>query len=159
MAIAGFLDLMYLALRASGLRLRYATLQNLIPFLSLDCTRTPSTPAQSKERKGSNFAIWQPCHSFERRERHCSQCAWHRISPQVLLMINLTQLKFHLLAVAGWTTTMERGIPHIILPQSPHHNRFPSQAVLGQRNSSDSKIGRLVVKLHFLGGCIIGEYV
>ena len=31
------------------------------PFLSLDCTPTPSTLAQSKERKGSNFAIWQPC--------------------------------------------------------------------------------------------------
>ena len=31
------------------------------PFLSLDCapTPSPSTPAQSKERKGSNFAIWQ----------------------------------------------------------------------------------------------------
>ena len=29
------------------------------PFLSLDCTPTPSTLAQSKERKGSNFAIWQ----------------------------------------------------------------------------------------------------
>ena len=31
------------------------------PFLSLDCTPTPSTLVQSKERKGSNFAIWQPC--------------------------------------------------------------------------------------------------
>ena len=31
MAIAGFLDRMCLALRASGLWLRYATLQNLIP--------------------------------------------------------------------------------------------------------------------------------
>ena len=31
------------------------------PFLSLDCTPTPSTLAQSKERKGSNFAIWQHC--------------------------------------------------------------------------------------------------
>ena len=30
------------------------------PFLSLDCTCTPSTLAQSKERKGSNLAIWQP---------------------------------------------------------------------------------------------------
>ena len=30
------------------------------PFLSLDCAPTPSTLAQSKERKGSNFAIWQP---------------------------------------------------------------------------------------------------
>ena len=31
------------------------------PFLSLDCAPTPSTLAQSKERKGSNFAFWQPC--------------------------------------------------------------------------------------------------
>ena len=31
------------------------------PFLSLDCAPTPSTLAQSKERKESNFAIWQPC--------------------------------------------------------------------------------------------------
>ena len=30
------------------------------PFLSLDCAPTPSTLAQSKERKRSNFAIWQP---------------------------------------------------------------------------------------------------
>ena len=32
------------------------------PFLSLDCAPTPSTLAKSKERKGSNFAIWQPCY-------------------------------------------------------------------------------------------------
>ena len=32
------------------------------PILSLDCVPTPSTLAQSKERKGSNFAIWQPWH-------------------------------------------------------------------------------------------------
>ena len=31
------------------------------PFLSLECIPTPSTLAQSKERKGSNLAIWQPC--------------------------------------------------------------------------------------------------
>ena len=31
------------------------------PFLSLDCTPQPSSPVQSKERKVSNFAIWQPC--------------------------------------------------------------------------------------------------
>ena len=31
------------------------------PFLSLDCIPTPSTLVQSKESKGSNFAIWQPC--------------------------------------------------------------------------------------------------
>ena len=33
----------------------------LDPFLSLDCAPLPSTLAQSKERKGSNFAIWQHC--------------------------------------------------------------------------------------------------
>ena len=33
----------------------------LDPFLSLDCAPAPSTLSQSKERKGSNFAIWQPC--------------------------------------------------------------------------------------------------
>ena len=38
--------------------LRYAA--KFDPFLSLDCAPTPSTLAQSKERKGSNFAIWQP---------------------------------------------------------------------------------------------------
>ena len=52
MAIARFLDCIRLALRASGLWLQYAPLQNLIPSL-------PSTLAQSKERKGSIFAIWQ----------------------------------------------------------------------------------------------------
>ena len=36
----------------------------LYPFLSLDCAPTPSTLAQSKERKGSNFAIWQPCITY-----------------------------------------------------------------------------------------------
>ena len=30
---------------------------------------TPSTLAQSKERKGSNFAIWQPCLQVHRRTR------------------------------------------------------------------------------------------
>ena len=39
--------------------LRYAA--KFDPFLSLDCAPTPSTLAQSKERKGSNFGIWQPC--------------------------------------------------------------------------------------------------
>ena len=38
-------------------QLRYAA--KFDPFLSLDYAPTPSAPAQSKERKGSNFAIWQ----------------------------------------------------------------------------------------------------
>ena len=38
------------------------------PFLSLDCAPTPSTLAQSKERKGSNFAIWQPWRRLRREE-------------------------------------------------------------------------------------------
>ena len=33
---------------------------NFYPIFSLDCAPMPSTLAQSKERKGSNFAIWQP---------------------------------------------------------------------------------------------------
>ena len=37
--------------------LRYAA--KFDPFRSLDCAPTPSILAQSKERKGSNFAIWQ----------------------------------------------------------------------------------------------------
>ena len=45
--------------------LRYAA--KFDPFLSLDCAPTPSTLAQSKERKGSNFAIWQPWPSLARR--------------------------------------------------------------------------------------------
>ena len=31
------------------------------PILSLDCAPTPFTLAASKEMKGSNVAIWQPC--------------------------------------------------------------------------------------------------
>ena len=48
MAIARFLDRMCLA------PLRCAA--SFDPFLSLDCAPTPSTLAQSMERKGSNFA-------------------------------------------------------------------------------------------------------
>ena len=36
------------------------------PFLSLVCAPTPSTLAQSKERKGSNFVICQPCDQDQR---------------------------------------------------------------------------------------------
>ena len=42
--------------------LRYAA--KFDPFLSLDCAPTPSTLAQSKESKGSNFAVWQPWLTF-----------------------------------------------------------------------------------------------
>ena len=35
------------------------------PFLSLDWARVEGVGAQSKERKGSNFAIWQHCFQFE----------------------------------------------------------------------------------------------
>ena len=50
---------MCLAFRASGLWLCNATLQNLISSFPWMASPTPSTLAQSKERKGSNFAIWQ----------------------------------------------------------------------------------------------------
>ena len=66
MAIARFLDRMSLALQACGLWLRYAA--KFDPFLSLDSTPTPYTLAQSKERKGSNLAIWQP---WEEDNRNC----------------------------------------------------------------------------------------
>ena len=63
MAIGGFLDHMCLALWASGLWLCYAALQNLIPsFPWIVPPPTPFTLTQSKKRKGSNFAIWQPWH-------------------------------------------------------------------------------------------------
>ena len=50
MAIAGFLDRMCLALRASGLWLRYATLQNLIP--SFPWIAPPHPPPWRNPRKG-----------------------------------------------------------------------------------------------------------
>ena len=46
------------------------------PFLSLDCapTATPSTLVQSKQRKGSIFAIWQACLGGRRRCRGYCRC-------------------------------------------------------------------------------------
>ena len=52
MAIARFLDRMCLALRASGLWLRYATLQNLIP--SFPWIAPPRPPSWCNPRKGRN---------------------------------------------------------------------------------------------------------
>ena len=52
MAIARFLDCMCLALRASGLLLCYATLQNLIP--SLPWVAPPRPPPWHYPRKGSD---------------------------------------------------------------------------------------------------------
>ena len=43
--------------RLERLRLHVVTLQNLVP--SVPWIATPN-PVQSKKRKGSNFAIWQP---------------------------------------------------------------------------------------------------
>ena len=58
MAIARFLDRMCLALRASRVWLRYATLQNWIPYFPW--IAPPRPPPWRNQRKG-NFAIWQPC--------------------------------------------------------------------------------------------------
>ena len=45
------------------------------PFLSLDCAPTPSTLAQSKERKGSNLTIWQTWLYTLTHSSHCRpQC-------------------------------------------------------------------------------------
>ena len=46
--------------RLCGPRGKVARWQNLIPLIPW-IAPPPSTLAQSKERKGSNFAIWQPC--------------------------------------------------------------------------------------------------
>ena len=48
--------------------LRYAA--KFDPFLSLDCAPIPSTLAHSKERKGSNFAIWQPWQQVHHPQRN-----------------------------------------------------------------------------------------
>ena len=39
----------------------------------LDCAPTPSTLAQSKEREGSNFAIWQLCYKTAWMEPHVKE--------------------------------------------------------------------------------------
>ena len=55
--------------------LRYAA--KVDPFLFLDCAPMPSTLAQSKERKGSNFAIWQPCLEAAVIARHTHDVELH----------------------------------------------------------------------------------
>ena len=52
MAIARFVDRMCLALRASGLWLRYAALQNLIPSSSFHWVVPPRPPPWRNPRKG-----------------------------------------------------------------------------------------------------------
>ena len=52
---------MCLALRASGLWLRYATLQNLIPSFLWIAPGWRAWGRNPREGKGSNFANWQPC--------------------------------------------------------------------------------------------------
>ena len=46
------------------------------------CAPTPSTLAQSKERKGSNFAIWQHRSATASRgsTARCSRSSWHATS-------------------------------------------------------------------------------
>ena len=58
--------------------LRYGA--KLDPFLSLDCVLPPSTLAQSKERKGSNFAIWQPCSLYKEVQWKCFPLAAKRVN-------------------------------------------------------------------------------
>ena len=55
MAVAKFLDCSVWSFGLEGIWLRYATLQNLIPSFPW------IAPGRRKERKESNFAIWQPC--------------------------------------------------------------------------------------------------
>ena len=71
------------------------------PFLSLDCAPTPSTLAQSKERKGSNFAIWQPCDQDPVAARHGARQRKGSFSsnnaPLVSLRGQTRGIHFHLL--------------------------------------------------------------
>ena len=76
MAIARFLDRMCLALRAWWTMAPLRCAAKFDPFLSLDCAPTPSSLAQSKERKGSDFAIWQPW--LNNPENHLSL---HKLMP------------------------------------------------------------------------------
>ena len=55
------------------------TLQNLIPCFPW-IAPTPSTLAQSTERKGSNFAIWQHCYKAQAREVASQQLRFPRRS-------------------------------------------------------------------------------
>ena len=82
MDIDKFLNCRCLALWARRIMapLRYTA--KFDPFLSLDCAPTPSTLAQSKERKGSNFAIWQHRSATASRgsTARCSRSSWHATS-------------------------------------------------------------------------------
>ena len=71
MAIAGFLDRMCLALWASGLWLRYATLQNLIPFFPWIAPHALH-PGAIQGKEGIKFcSVAQRSHSPEaRRAKH-----------------------------------------------------------------------------------------
>ena len=60
MAIARFLELCVFGPSGFLTMAPLCCTAKLDPLLSLDCAPTPSTLVQSKERKGSNFAIWQP---------------------------------------------------------------------------------------------------
>ena len=65
------------------------------PFLSLDCAPTPSSLAQSKERKGSNFAIWQPCLKVLNKEDDMN---WYRAEldgQEGLIPSNYIEMKSH----------------------------------------------------------------
>ena len=81
------------------------------PFLSLDCAPTPSTLAQSKERKGSNFAIWQHwlcplCNFFRWNHMAWDDERLKRDSPRHILQLHRKGCKFHYEVVTrkktGW---------------------------------------------------------
>ena len=67
-----FLDCNCLALQSWRTMAPLRCAAKFDPFLSLDCAPQPTTPAQSKERKGSHFAIWQHCPCAPGRRPLCS---------------------------------------------------------------------------------------
>ena len=71
------------------------------PFLSLDCAPTPSTLAQSKERKGSNFVIYLATmkgkgsngYDNKRSAHSFPQCARTRVLRAISLSLVLSQIR------------------------------------------------------------------
>ena len=57
----------------------------------MDCARVEGVRAQSKERKGSNFAIWQPCYKDYHLEAAVSkivgsEAAWFVVDEGIQIM-------------------------------------------------------------------------
>ena len=112
-------------------KLRYATLQNLIPSFPWIASLRP--PPQSKERKGSNFAIWQQCLSLT--------CSPHIFGTKVLKLLTLAFLS---LGVPWKTARAERRAPSPECSTCTHTSRscsIRSDRDLGGHTCNDGEQG------------------